>query len=52
MAESAILKSASVERPDIERTPVDISEIGDISRPIGLVEAIFPLPPSGEGSCC
>ena len=43
MAESAILKSASVERPDIERTPVDISEIGDISRPIGLVEAIFSV---------
>jgi NitT/TauT family transport system permease protein len=43
MAESALLKSPSIPRPDIERTPADISQIGDISRPIGLVGAIFAV---------
>ena len=43
MAESAIANSASIARPDIERAPADIREIGDISRPIGLVEAIIAV---------
>ncbi|MET7244417.1 ABC transporter permease [Methylobacterium sp. EM32] len=43
MAELAQTGARGIARPDIERTTTDVSEIGDISRPIGFWEGVFAI---------